>query len=85
MFARRGVYEPFKMYETAPRGEVVCNSQLLLEECNVANTVLAVEVQEDGIDPLSWIVPPVCQVMCVCVCTLELKEYFSVILHGSLT
>ena len=46
---------PFKLYQTTPRREVLCGPQLEIEESGVENALLVVEeCEEDGVDPLSW-------------------------------
>ena len=34
--------------------EIVCSSKLKLDRCNVSKTVLAVELQEDGMNTITW-------------------------------
>ena len=61
MFACGGVQDPL-VFETAPRSELQCSLQVQLAESNVQNTVLVVELADDGIDPITWSTPPSIQV-----------------------
>lgn len=62
MFACGGVQDPFKVFKTAPRSELPCSPRLELAESDIGNTVLVVELAEDGLDPVTWSTTPTVQV-----------------------
>ena len=59
MFVIGGVEEAFKVFKTAPRSEIICNSEVELCHCDVENMVLTTERVDDGIDPVIWGLPSI--------------------------
>ena len=55
---------PFKIFNTVPRREVPCSSQLKVDGAGVHNSLLVAESDESGVDPMSWTVQEVGALEC---------------------
>lgn len=54
MYAYGEGERPFKVYHATPRSQIECSSLLPLMECDIGKSLLVIEVNEDGMDPITW-------------------------------